>query len=122
MQLYLSFVTVLPKIFSINSNMVFLRLIFALKAIAAVQSELINCDQPVIGKQLCKVNKTMGNKIIELWPDLFSYETPLNVFSLLTVDSIPEFNENEGTITVNAILKLVWNDTRIKFKSDDPEA
>ena len=57
--------------------MVFLRLIFALKAIAAVQSELINCDQPVIGKQLCKVNKTMGNKIIELWPDLFSYETPL---------------------------------------------
>ena len=122
MQVYLSFVIVLPKIFSINSNMVFLRLIFALKAIAAVRSELINCDQPVIGKQLCKVNKTMGNKIIELWPDLFSYETPLNVFSLLTVDSIPEFNENEGTITVNAILKLVWNDTRIKFKSDDPEA
>ena len=122
MQVYLSFVTVLPKIFSINSNMVFLRLIFALKAIAAVHSELINCDQPVIGKQLCKVNKTMGNKIIELWPDLFSYETPLNVSSLLTVDSIPEFNENEGTITVNAILKLVWNDTRIKFKSDDPEA
>ena len=122
MQVYLSFVTVLPKIFSINSNMVFSRLIFALKAIAAVRSELINCDQPVIGKQLCKVNKTMGNKIIELWPDLFSYETPLNVSSLLTVDSIPEFNENEGTITVNAILKLVWNDTRIKFKSDDPEA
>ena len=122
MQLYLSFVTVLPKIFSINSNMVFLRLIFAFKAIAAVQSELINCDQPALGKQLCKVNKTMGNKIIELWPDLFSYETPMMVSSLLTVDSIPEFNENEGTITVNAILKLVWNDTRIKFKSDDPEA
>ena len=102
--------------------MAFKWLIFTYQTIATVQSDLISCDQPVIGKQLCKVNKTMGNKIIELWPDLFSYETPLNVSSLLTVDSIPEFNENEGTITVNAILKLVWNDTRIKFKSDDPEA
>ena len=30
---------------------------------AAFQSDLISCDQPVIGKQLCKVNKTMGNKL-----------------------------------------------------------
>ena len=123
MQLYLSFVTVLPKIFSINSNMVFLRLIFALKAIAAVRSELINCDQPVIGKQLCKVNKTIENKLIEVWPDFFDdFETPLKISSVLTIDSIPEFNENEGTITFNLMLKLVWNDTRITIKSDDPMA
>ena len=30
---------------------------------AAFQSDLISCDQPVIGKQLCKVSKTMGNKL-----------------------------------------------------------
>ena len=103
--------------------MVFLRLIFALKAIAAVRSELINCDQPVIGKQLCKVNKTMGSKLIVLWPDLFDdFGTPMKISSKLEVDSISELNENEGTITINVMLKLFWNDTRITFKSDDPEA
>ena len=97
-------------------------LILAFQTLAAVQSDLINCDQPIIGKQLCKVNKTMENKLIALWPDFFSSGTTLNVSSLLIIDSIPEFNENEETITVHAILKLVWNDTRIKFKSDDPDA
>ena len=107
--------------FSINKNMAFLWLIFAFQAIAAVKSDIINCDQPVIGRQICKVNKTMGNTVIELWPDLFLSGNPLNIASKLTIDSIPEFNENEGTITFNAILKLLWNDTRITFKSDDPD-
>ena len=103
--------------------MAFLWLIFAYQTIATVQSDLISCDQPVIGKQLCKINKTMGNKLIEVWPDFFDdFETPLKISSVLTIDSIPEFNENEGTITFNLMLKLVWNDTRITIKSDDPKA
>ena len=103
--------------------MAFLWLIFTYQTFATVQSDLISCDQPVIGKQLCKVNKTMENKVIQVWPDLFDdFETPLKISSVLTIDSIPELNENEGTITINAMLKLVWNDTRITFKSDDPNA
>ena len=103
--------------------MAFLWLIFAYQIIETVQSDLISCDQPVIGKQLCKVNKTMENKLIEVWPDFFDdFETPLKISSVLTIDSIPEFNENEGTITFNLMLKLVWNDTRITIKSDDPKA
>ena len=106
-----------------NSNMAFLWLIFAYQTIATVQSDLISCDQPVIGKQLCKVNKTIENKLIEVWPDFFDdFETPLKISSVLTIDSIPEFNENEGTITFNLMLKLVWNDTRMTIKSDDPKA
>ena len=100
--------------------MAFLWLIFTYQTFATVQSDLISCDQPIIGKQLCKVNKTVENKLIELWPDHF--EKPLKISSVLTIDSIPEFNENEGTITFNTMLKLVWNDTRITFKSDDPNA
>ena len=100
--------------------MAFLWLIFAYQIIETVQSDLISCDQPVIGKQLCKVNKTMENKLIEVWPD--DFETPLKISSVLTIDSIPELNENEGTITINAMLKLLWNDTRITIKSDDPKA
>ena len=102
--------------------MAFLWLIFTYQTIATVQSDLISCDhdQPVIGKQLCKVNKTMENKLIEVWPD--DFETPLKISSVLTIDSIPELNENEGTITINALLKLLWNDTRITIKSDDPKA
>ena len=104
--------------------MSFLWLILAFQTFAAAfQSDLISCDQPVIGKQLCKVNKTMGNKLIVLWPDLFDdFGTPMKISSILEIDSIPEFNENEGTITINAVLKLFWNDTRITIKSDDPEA
>ena len=100
--------------------MAFLWLIFTYQTFATVQSDLISCDQPVIGKQLCKVNKTVENKLIELWPD--DFEKPLKISSVLTIDSIPELNENEGTITINARLKLVWNDTRITIKSDDPKA
>ena len=103
--------------------MSFLWLILALPTFAAGQSDLISCNQPVVGKQLCKVNETMGNKLIVLWPDLFDdFGTPMKISSKLEVDSISELNENEGTITVNAMLKLFWNDTRITFKSDDPEA
>ena len=103
--------------------MSFLWLILALQTIVAGQSDLISCDQPVIGKQLCKVNKTMGSKLIVLWPDLFDdFGTPMKISSTLEIDSIPEFNENEGTITINAMLKVFWNDTRITLKSDDPEA
>ena len=103
--------------------MSFLWLILALPTFAAGQSDLISCNQPVVGKQLCKVNETMGNKLIVLWPDLFDdFGTPMKISSKLEVDSISELNENEGTITINAMLKLVWNDTRITIKSDDPKA
>ena len=63
----------------------------------------------------------MADKVIELFPDLFLSGTPLSVSSILKIDSIPEFNENEGTITINALLKVFWNDTRISIISDDPE-
>ena len=46
----------------------------------------------------------------------------MKISSKLAIDSIPEFKENEDTITINAMLKLFWNDTRITIKSDDPEA
>ena len=101
--------------------MAFLWLILALQALASVKSDIIDCDQPGFGKQLCKVNRTMENQLIALWPDFFSLEPLLNLSSLLIIETIPEFNENEETITVHAILKLVWNDTRITIKSDDPD-
>jgi hypothetical protein len=103
--------------------MSFLWLILAFQTFGAVKSDLISCDQPVIGRQLCKVNETMGNNIITLLPDFFDdVRTPMKVSSILTIDSIPEFNEKEGTITINAMLKLFWNDTRITCKSDDPNS
>ena len=103
--------------------MVFLWLIFAFQTIATVQSDLISCDQLVIARQICKMNKTMENVEIEEMPDfLFSSETPLRVSSILNFESIPEFNENEGTITVNALLKVSWNDTRISFIPNDAAA
>ena len=44
---------------------------------------------------------------MEVMPDLFDdFETPLKISSVLTIYSIPEFNENEGTITINTVLKL----------------
>ena len=101
--------------------MAFLWLILAFQTLAVVQSDWINCDEPVIGQHLCKMNKTMADKVIELFPDLFLSGTPLSVSSILKIDSIPEFNENEGTITINALLKVFWNDTRISIISDDLE-
>ena len=103
--------------------MAFVWLILAFQTLAAVQSDWINCDEPVnvIGLHLCKMNKTMTDKVIELFPDLFLSGTALSVSSTLKIDSIPEFNENEGTVTINALLKVEWNDTRISIISDDPD-
>ena len=103
--------------------MSFLWLILAFQTFGAVKSDLISCDQPLIGRQLCKVNETIGNNIIKLLPDFFDdFRTPMKVSSVLTIDSIPEFNEKEGTITINAMLKLFLNDTRITCKSNDPNS
>ena len=102
--------------------MSFFWLMLAFQTFEAVQSDLISCDQPVLARQLCKMNKTTENVYtIEGMPD-FSSATSLSVSTVLNFDSIPEFNENEGTITVNALLKVSWNDTRISFIPNDPVA
>ena len=104
--------------------MVLLWLIFAFQTITTVQSDVISCDQSVIVRQLCKMNKTTEKVYrIDEMPDFsVSSETPLKVSTTLDFDSIPEFNENESTITVNALLKVYWNDTRISFIPNDTEA
>ena len=38
----------------------------------------------------------------------------------MTVFKISELDENENTITMNVLLSVVWNDTRITLETNDP--
>ena len=41
------------------------------------------------------------------------------VFPLIQVNSVTEFNWNKGTLTLDLILKLTWNDTRLSLTDDN---
>ena len=44
----------------------------------------------------------------------------MNLSSSLTVFKIAELDENQNTITLNLLLSVVWNDTRVTLESNDP--
>ena len=45
---------------------------------------------------------------------------PLTVKETVVVYDIPEFHENEKTISISMELTVFWNDTRMKINSIDP--
>ena len=45
---------------------------------------------------------------------------PLFVKEKVLVHDIPEFNQNDKTISIYMTLYVYWNDTRVMLKSSDP--
>ena len=82
-----------------------------------IQAGFVHCDETVTERQICKTND-IPDTFLARWPDFHISEKLMVITSKLTIDSIPEFNEDEGTITLNILLKLLWNDTRISLKPE----
>ena len=83
--------------------------------IKPVQANFTNCKDVVKEHQICKVDENILEKYLKHPPNHLKQSGLIQVMSKLTIESVPEFNSQEGTISVNALLKLIWNDTRISI-------
>ena len=82
--------------------------------IELVKTQINFCDdENIIGSTfwLCKSNDYI-KKAEKPWPIIIKER--------IIVNDIPEFNEDEKTVTLFITFVALWNDTRIKIKSIDP--
>ena len=87
-------------------------LLFSIRSTTA----LVKCNGTVSKLQLCFINDkydkgyTPGNGVPE----------PMKMLSSVTVFKIAELDENQNTLTLNLLLSVVWNDSRITLETNDP--
>ena len=77
---------------------------------------LVKCNGTVTELQLC----SLADKYQKGVPPGCKGCKPMNLSSSLTVFKIAELDENQNTITLNLLLSVVWNDTRVTLESNDP--
>ena len=77
---------------------------------------LVKCNGTVTELQLC----SLANKYQKGVPPGCKGCKPMSLSSSLTVFKIAELDENQNTITLNLLLSVVWNDTRVTLESNDP--
>ena len=78
---------------------------------------LVKCNETVTTLQLCSLADKYQNGVPPGCKDC----KPMNLSSSLTVFKIAELDENQNTVTLNLLLSVVWNDTRVTLESDDPD-
>ena len=87
-------------------------LLFAIRSTTA----LVKCNGTVSKLQLCFIDEKYdkgappGNGVPE----------PMKMVSSVTVFKIAELDENQNTLTLNLLLSIRWNDTRITLETNDP--
>ena len=75
---------------------------------------ILECNKTVTKLQLCSVktdynSRSTGSKLLG---------QPLVVNTAVNVFKIAQLDENFNTITLNVLLSVVWNDTRILLESN----
>ena len=76
---------------------------------------LVKCNGTVKKLQLC----FLAEKYDKGTPFPCKGCDPLKVSTSVTVLKIAELDENKNTITLNALLSVWWNDTRITLETND---
>ena len=88
--------------------------IFILAFIVKSGQGLINCNKINVTKtQLCIMDE--NNPDIHDYPDAKAAGEPLEIKTALTLISIAELNSEQNIMSLNIILSLFWNDTRISM-------
>ena len=84
--------------------------------LAQASQALVQCNAGNVTKlQLCTLDQAYDKSI----PD--PTERPMKIISSVTVFSISDLNQFENTISLNLLLSVVWNDTRLTMESNDPK-
>ena len=75
---------------------------------------LVKCNGTVTKLQLC----SLAQKYEQGTPIQCKACDPLKVLTSVTVFKIAELDENKNTITLNALLSVWWNDTRVTLETN----
>jgi hypothetical protein len=93
-----------------------LRFVIFLAVLLKTSKALVECNGTVKKLQLC----FLAEKYDEGTPFPCKGCDPLKVSTSVTVLKIAELDENKNTITLNVLLSVWWNDTRITIETNDP--
>ena len=77
---------------------------------------LIQCNKNVTKEQLC----SLFDQYEKGTSDLKITGKPMIIKSSVTMLKIAELDQNKNTITLNVLLSIWWNDTRITIESNAP--
>ena len=79
---------------------------------------LVSCDQPVSKLRLCSLVSDYDQGM----PASASASSkPVEVVQSMTLFSVAEINYDQSTMTLNVLIALVWNDTRLSLKSSSSD-
>ena len=88
-----------------------------LKEVHCKRLALATCnDGSVETLQLCTLDAEYDNGVPVYKPGY-----PATLISRITVYKIAEFDESKNTITINFILSVIWQDTRLTLESNNPK-
>ena len=94
-------------------NLMFvISLVFVIKTSKA----LVKCDGAVTELQLCSLVEKYDKGV----PLECKECGPLKIQSSVTILKFAELDENQNTITLDLLLSVSWNDTRITLETNDP--
>ena len=80
------------------------------------QPLLVSCNETVSKLQLC----TLVSDYEQGVPDSVVHKQPTQVSNSVTLLSVAEFNEDQSTISLNVLLAMWWNDTRLTLIPKGP--
>ena len=82
----------------------------------AIGQALIQCNKNATKEQLC----SLYDKYEKGTSDVKITGKPMSIKSSVTMLKIAELDQNKNTITLNILLSIFWNDTRITIESNTP--
>ena len=97
-----------------------LTLVTFLAVFLKTSKALVKCNGTVTKLQLCSLAQKYDQGTPIQCKDWSGKGCdPLKVLTSVTVFKIAELDENKNTITLNALLSVWWNDTRITLETND---
>ena len=76
---------------------------------------------------ITRCNETIASKPLHLCSKVDTYQTakprkkagnPIDVENLITLSSISKLNVDEETFTIELVIKMIWNDTRVTLANN----
>ena len=81
-------------------------------------TELISCNETVTKLRICSL---VPNYEQGMPPAPLMTKGPTVVSNSITLFSLAEFNEDQSSVSLTVLIAMVWNDTRITLKSNNPD-
>jgi hypothetical protein len=93
-----------------------MKTILVLFLLLKMSQALVKCNGTVSKLHLCY----LPEKYDKGAPPWCNGCEPMKLISSVTVFTISEVDEHQNTITLNLLLSVVWNDTRLTSETNDP--